>query len=65
MERDFLNVFANLGFFFKYSYYMIVKQIVLGDVVEGFAEESLTRKPLKMILSLELSLGLSFHLIAY
>ena len=44
---------------------MIVKPIVLGDVVEGFAEESLKRKPLKMILSLELSLGLSFHLIAY
>ena len=44
---------------------MIVKQIVLGDVVKGFAGESLKRKPLKMILSLELGSGLSFHLIAY
>lgn len=50
----------------EYSYYsMIVKQIVLGDVVKGFAGESWKRKPLEMILSLELGSGLSFHLIVY
>lgn len=65
MERDFLNVFANLGVFFEVQLLHDCETVVLGDVVEGFAEESLKRKPLTMILSLELSLGLSFHLIAY